>query len=412
MKIMRLLCLGVVTVWPLFGCTAGMIGEGGGETPTDDLEHVCIQTTNPDDFIPYCDGNNLVTACVISSAGTSPILKDCTGIVGGTCELGACINGNEGGFCDDEMVRCRGDLFCDTVNNQCVMGCLWTSIPLPEGNEGMDIFEIWGIAADDIFASGVVSGESGPAGTVMHYDGVSWTNMTLPAPPVDDFVIPGAFWGLASDDIYAVSSTYWLHYDGQWSQTSFGAHGGMGSLWGTSASDLYTTGNLSTLKFNGTDWIELTRPASIADVPWVAVWGFGANNIFFVQNNGVVHYDGANWTVMPDISPINEPLLDIWGLAANDMYAVGQYGNIYHYDGTSWSQTGDGEVSGDLSTVWGSAALGVFAVGNDGVFRYDGEHWTRQDEGGIWASAVWGVGDNLYIGGLDGLFMHARCSSL
>ena len=113
-------------------------------------------------------------------------------------------------------------------------GATFTRQVVP-GRAADTVFGVWAASADDVWA---VGGRAGRYGFLWHFDGTSWTSVSLP----DDTrlnaagELPALFkvWGRASNDVYAVGSDgYMLHYDGAaWSiiptettETLFTVHG-------------------------------------------------------------------------------------------------------------------------------------------------------------------------------------------
>lgn len=69
------------------------------------------------------------------------------------------------------------------------------------------VLSLWGFGPRDVFASGV--------GEIAHYDGTTWTAMSLPQSVVDDERFLYALWGSDNDDMWAVGEAgVILHYDG------------------------------------------------------------------------------------------------------------------------------------------------------------------------------------------------------
>ena len=149
------------------------------------------------------------------------------------------------------------------------------------------LYDIWGAAADTIFAVGF-------DGSIIQYDGADWTIMatggTTPA---------------------------WLN-----------------AVWGTSGSSVYTSGtDGALLHYDGSSWSVI--PSHSVEDLW-DVWGFSDSSVYCVGSGGtVLHYDGSSVTRMT--TPVTNRLYSIWGYAENDLYAVGWSGTIIHYDGSIWT---------------------------------------------------------------------------
>ena len=142
-------------------------------------------------------------------------------------------------------------------------------------NEAVALRSIWGSSATDVFAVG-------ESGTVLHFDGSTWTTMT-------------------SD------TTQWLN-----------------GIWGDPQSgEVFAVGeNGAIIHYDGTTWNTMASGVSVA---LHGVYGTAADNLYAVGDSGVVmHYDGAAWSVLLS-GGVN--LRDVW---ADDrqVVAVGDDGLI------------------------------------------------------------------------------------
>ncbi|HUS31553.1 MAG TPA: hypothetical protein VMZ53_23770 [Kofleriaceae bacterium] len=257
-----------------------------------------------------------------------------------------------------------------------------------------------------------------------------------------------AFWGAASDDIWAVGGDLAiLHFNGQgWTKVSdvFGGDS-YNSIWGTAANDVWVVGGgigskLAHLQ-NGV-FVAVTSPTT---QPLFGVWGSSPANYWAVGGAGtILHYDGQSWTVAPTLT--NRALRAVWGNGPDNVWAVGDGGVVLHRTSSGWSvhtasmtnisslngvwgdstgtvwlagQTGDNysvllrgpsswsdmgvRFFGALTSVWGSGPKDVWFVGGDNedidtaqIFHYDGARITEHETpaGLNSLSYVWGTGPN------------------
>lgn len=316
--------------------------------------------------------------------------------------------------------------------------------PLPQGNP---LWHIWGSSGSDVFAVG-------DAGTILHYDGHTWSPMI--SGTTEDL---SGVWGSGGSNVFAVGNVGTiLHYDGHaWSPMSSGTTLWLVAVWGSSGSDVFAVGWAGTvLHYDGSTWSAMSSGAS-KYVYLLAVWGSSGSDVIAVGDYGtIVHYDGSSWSTMA--SGTTADLFGVWGASGSDVFASGRkgtilrrngstwvpmstgvsldlgasgaswgtsasnvfvtYGNIIlHYDGSSWSQMVTGSVLGFYG-LWGSSGSDVFAVGNEGaIFHYDGATWSAVGGGIVnWRGAVWGSGakDVFSVGG-QGTILHydgAKWSSM
>ena len=271
-----------------------------------------------------------------------------------------------------------------TVNNVSNVGWNIENNPYLQGNP---LYAIWGSSSSDVFAVGA-------EGTILHYNGKAWSNMTLNAA-----CSLWSVWGSSSSDVFAVGNVYnsplsvILHYNGNtWSTITTGTTSQLNSVWGSSSSDIFAVGTEGTiLHYNGKAWSTMT---SGIKKELNGVWGSSASDVFAVGNasNGtggtILHYDGKAWSIM---SSTMDYLLAVWGSSSSDVLALGVDGTILHYDGNAWSTMTPSTVY-PLFGVWGSSSSDVFAVGDGStILHYNGKGWntmTGSSYNGL--NAVWG----------------------
>jgi len=266
-----------------------------------------------------------------------------------------------GSYCND--VFAVGD--CGTILHY--DGTSWSGM----GNSTTKhLYGVWGTSHSDVFAVG-------DNGTILHYDGFAWSNMTN----IDATDKPlWGVWGTFSDNVYAVGSGGTIvHYDGSiWSPVESGSTKTLRDIWGTSANDFFVTGWGGTiLHCNST---HCTPMDSGIDKDINGVWGSSPDNVYAVGGSGfIVHYDGTSWT--PTNVGDDVWMYDVWGSSADDVFATaGQGKHILHYDGNeegTWAAMNSSDTTTHVSGIWGSGPDDVFAVGDCGIIQhYDGTSWT------------------------------------
>ena len=238
---------------------------------------------------------------------------------------------------------------------------------------------VWGSSGSSVYAVGDM-------GTILHYDGSSWTDMT---DPIHSEGING-IWGSSATDIYAVgiSNAAVRHYAGNWTISEFSPD--LKAVWGSSASDIFAAGyNGSILHYDGFNWYDRTNYGLMNDIN--GIWGSSATNVYFAgaANASIRHYNG-NWTVSE--YDTGQTLNGIWGSSAVNIFAVGQFGAIWQFDGSTWIDSSPPGLYSDIFGVWGSSANDVYAVGsqNATIRHYDGTTWSVAEYGDRDLFAIWG----------------------
>jgi hypothetical protein len=268
---------------------------------------------------------------------------------------------------------------------------------------------VWAHSATDVFAVG-------DYGTILHYDGDSWSGITVGA-----YNIYGV-WGTSGTDVFAVADKgIILHYDGAtWKNMTSGTAQRLRDVRGFSSTDVFATGeNGTTLHYDGTTWSSMSNATRLT---LQGVWGISGDDLYAVGgssastgpgNDIIVHYNGSTWTL--DYTGGLARLHDLWGSSATNIFTVGESGGIFHYDGTNWTSV-DNPVSGNsaitLRDIWGASEQDIFAVGDSGaVLHYDGMEWKSMNSktgvklhgvGGSSASDVFAVGEDGTIIRYDG----------
>ena len=120
------------------------------------------------------------------------------------------------------------------VGSQSVLhydGRRWIALP---GTAGGFLNNVWTTSKGNVYAAWS-SGDGGLTGQVLRFDGHHWgTAASAPA-------ALQAVWGSSESDVYAVGRQGTiLHYDGSsWSDMSTGRYEWLGSVWGSSSHDVF-----------------------------------------------------------------------------------------------------------------------------------------------------------------------------
>jgi len=302
---------------------------------------------------------------------------------------------------------------------------------------------IVGRSRDDVWAAGVV-------GTVIHFDGVSWTRLATETtetlyslwPRKDGEIAMASLAsiftrGLTKDEADASGPSA-----GGWTRrTATGGPQGaawqrLTSCWAPPDAEwlwcALESSSIAEFRANGlwrvrvdplTNAVEIgsaAPPDAFSVLPLEhmrSVHGISANDLWAVGAMGaIVHITDAQSST-PRIKAFDSKtwagLLGVWAASEREAWAVGGAGVIRHYTGhtSSWDIVSDVPTTENLRAVWGSSSSDVWAVGDGAVvLHYDGTSWSpvriaglgdrRPDLYAVWTSApghVWVGGDGVLL---------------
>jgi hypothetical protein len=176
---------------------------------------------------------------------------------------------------------------------------------------------------------------AGRDGTILAYDGSEVTAMTTPT----NQELWG-IWGLSPDDLWAVGGdagevggtpTILRFAEGAWVQV--GLPDGVDpraqalfKVWGTGPEDVFFVGQFGTiLRWDGQDLVQQATPGS---EDYVSLWGTGPDRIVAVGGGGsgaqVAAWDGATWSAVE--ARFVSRLSGVWMAPNGFVYAVGDEG--------------------------------------------------------------------------------------
>jgi hypothetical protein len=212
---------------------------------------------------------------------------------------------------------------------------------------------VWGSSSSDVWAGGV-------SGTLLHFDGTSWSHVTAPIANVD------SIWGASPTQVYFVGSTTVLRWNGS-TFTIVGFSGTLLSVSGSSSADVWVTGENTFLRrFNGVSWSTVIPPTSTGST-YLAVFARAYNDVWaatIMPGKETIRWNGIKWT--PFRTDVRVFFKSFAGQTANDIWAAGN-SLVGHFDGLSWRT----EDLGDQSLWSITTAPGhVWVVGNDAFIAH------------------------------------------
>ncbi|MHC5018991.1 MAG: hypothetical protein ACYTGX_02535 [Planctomycetota bacterium] len=289
----------------------------------------------------------------------------------------------------------------------------------------------------------------GDAGTMIHFKGGSWQDLTgalataASAATVTVQDLNGVFATGANTCVAVGNNGFIVICDHSGAVPSFtfpknvttdDLHG----VHGTSSSDVYVVGaNDLVLHFNGTGWSQFVLNSSVAyagaTVPAQMIDSLtqppatpatfiseptdveldAAGDLFFsnanthqiyqldhvtrdltvVAGTGAAGYAGDGGPAGPNGALVSVDLNGVWGATASDVWAVGEGGVLLRYNGTSWSvYRAPVEGAAALNDIHGVSGTDAWAVGDGGtLLHWNGTSWTSftapsgQDLRGVFA---------------------------
>ena len=149
-----------------------------------------------------------------------------------------------------------------------------------------------------------------------------------PLPVLDAKIDLKAIWGASATDVWAVGSNGTIvHYDGtSWTNQKSGVTENLTGIDGTSNKDIWVTGDQgSVLHWNGKKWsIVSTTPMTVLLEVWVGsstnVWAVGLDT-YLAGAGYVKHWDGTTWVDGDDSSTTS--FWQVWGSGSDDVWLVG-----------------------------------------------------------------------------------------
>ncbi|PZR96029.1 MAG: hypothetical protein DLM69_11170 [Candidatus Chloroheliales bacterium] len=256
----------------------------------------------------------------------------------------------------------------------------------------------------------------GGGGTILHYSGGNWIQMSSPTTntlPSVAIVSANEGWAVGQNGTI-------LHYSGaNWIQVSNPTTNTLFDVTMVSADEGWAVGENGTiLHYSGRSWTKAGSPTdallfSVAMVSANEGWAVG--NV--LTNNTIIgtilHYSDGSWTKMS--GPNYVALEDVAMVSANEGWAVGDGGTILHYSGDSWMQVSSPTSALLLSVAMVSANEG-WAVGENGtILHYSRDSWTQVSSptnallrraAMISANEGWAVGNASPSGNPIGIILH------
>ena len=231
-------------------------------------------------------------------------------------------------------------------------GETWTLDTTPAA--GIELHGVWQRGGTDIWLGGL--------GTLLHYDGATWTSSTYGGVM--------AMTGLPNGDGWLATQTTVAHFDGSsWTDLPAPPRGNLNSIWASAANDVWVAGTRNSAQvaalchWDAQAWTCFDGISDdlfqISGVPGGVVYAVGGAN--------VVRYDASQWTQVTGL-----PAGNTWGsvavVSATDVYLGNNVGGVAHYDGAQWTMLATGSTQPALQLR--ATSLGLWDVGFGGSILY------------------------------------------
>ncbi len=248
--------------------------------------------------------------------------------------------------------------------------------PLPQGNT---LQGVSGNADNNIYAVGT-------SGTIVHFDGGSWTPLPRIDVPVlaDVWVSPTGQVFMAAGDFQAHG--FVIHGNGPpWTVDTIPPYSLARAVWGVTDTSVFAINDaFRVLKYNGTAWSEIGNLAvnQVQDIEGVSstlLYVSGAVPVASSQEGAILRYDGVSWT---QVYQGFLSVTDLWVAPDSSVYAVGQGQNctssVLHSNGAAWDTVANFATS--LYRIQGRTQSDIYAAGSCNGFdvkaHWNGAAWT------------------------------------
>lgn len=221
-------------------------------------------------------------------------------------------------------------------------------------NEPLAVNGIFGFSENDIWLVGYGLFQNGAA---IHYNGIdlTWYRFDNPTPEDTIYYLQGV-WGASPDDVWAVGPQGTIiHWDGNsWTKVKSESKAFLRDIWGSSANNIYASGLQSSgvyelLKYDGVEWKRITGVLNSDRLSLWTVWTDKIGRVVLAGNR-LAWYDGNAWNSRPYDS-IFMNSLRVRGNDFNNIFIVGQERKIIHFNGTDWKKYDDIEIENSFNNL-------------------------------------------------------------
>lgn len=311
-------------------------------------------------------------------------------------------------------------------------GTAWSPMTISGSTTGIGaLYAVWGSSKDDVWmvgAGGVILRKSGgtlsrvqtpneaayqvllkgvwgtggtvfavgAAGSLLKYDGTSWTASTVPGAMSE---ILTSIVGTSANNLFVSSLSGAIRrFDGtNWMPVSPFGNFGIYGLW-AAGSDVFAVGDVLytdtatrdltkrlgiVKRWNGSAFADVagSRPVSL-----YAVWGTSASDLVMVGASGtIVRYNGSAFSSssqIDELTGISAPITGISGSSVDNLVTVGDWGATMKWDGTQWRSVANSiylrfrGLSGPTDNLWSVALDTTPVTGGPRILQWASGAWS------------------------------------
>ena len=306
----------------------------------------------------------------------------------------------------------------------------WTidTIALP-GSPATLMRSIWGSSPRDVYVAGH---NDMPAGTMFHYDGISWRKVNLTVAEggaIQGVVDISQVFGFTPAYVFAAGGvagsltpgsparSLVIRFDGSsWSMMQVPPGGMLRALWGLYQSDMWAAGDSGTMIYSqGLAWYQGIFPGTTAVT---SLSGVSADDIYALSSRSdsgvhdttfryLWHWNGGVWSVADSFAQVvgqqdrfgSRSLWSLLGIT----YTCGM--GVFRRAGTGWVRTLPSSPGGYLNAIYGTANNSLFVAGEGSALYYVNEagsyRYATFSDPAINFYGVWTGGGEAFVVGND-----------
>jgi photosystem II stability/assembly factor-like uncharacterized protein len=237
----------------------------------------------------------------------------------------------------------------------------------------------------------------GMSGTIFHWDGAGWTDVSATSPTANHLY---SVFAVSSTDAWAVgaSSTIIRWNGASWTGPMVAPTIGIDyhSVHMVTVADGWIAGNLISstgegllLRWDGTAWsmVRSYVTVNLNNITMLPLSG-GTNGVSVGDAETIIRWDGSTW--FAQTSPTFADISALYLVTSSDGWAVGRNGTIFRWNGQSWNHYETLPSGISLNGLFMRTSTDAWAVGNatnhgtpPTILRWNGVAWSAITPPGV-----------------------------